>query len=206
MKDVVPRYFTMRGRRVPRRWGWDCHGLPVEYEVEKELGLSGRGDIVALGLARFTEACRSLVLRYADEWERDRHPARTLGRFRRCLQDDGPFVHGIGPVGVPPAARARPGVRGSQGRSLLHRAARRRFRTSRPGSMTPTGREPICPASSSSASPMIAAHHCWRGRPRRGRCRRTSRSRSIQTSTTWSSSPARSGCGSPRMPRLAFHS
>ena len=70
MKDVVPRYFTMRGRRVPRRWGWDCHGLPVEYEVEKELGLSGRGDIVAIGLARFTEACRALVLRYAEEWER----------------------------------------------------------------------------------------------------------------------------------------
>jgi isoleucyl-tRNA synthetase len=78
MKDVVPRYFTMRGRRVPRRWGWDCHGLPVEYEVEKELGLSGRGDIVAMGLARFTEACRSLVLRYADEWER---VVTRLGRW-----------------------------------------------------------------------------------------------------------------------------
>jgi isoleucyl-tRNA synthetase len=70
MKDVVPRYFTMRGYHVPRRWGWDCHGLPVEYEAEKELGLAGRGEIVALGLARFTEACRSLVLRYASEWER----------------------------------------------------------------------------------------------------------------------------------------
>jgi isoleucyl-tRNA synthetase len=70
IKDVVPRYFTMRGRRVPRRWGWDCHGLPVEYEVEKELGLSGRGDIIAMGIAHFTEACRSLVLRYAEEWER----------------------------------------------------------------------------------------------------------------------------------------
>jgi len=70
MKDVVPRYFTMRGRRVPRRWGWDCHGLPVEYEVEKAFGLSGRADIVAMGLAHFTEACRALVLRYAEEWER----------------------------------------------------------------------------------------------------------------------------------------
>lgn len=70
IKDVVPRYFTMRGYHVPRRWGWDCHGLPVEYEVEKELGLSGPPDIAALGLDRFTEACRSLVLRYADEWER----------------------------------------------------------------------------------------------------------------------------------------
>jgi isoleucyl-tRNA synthetase len=78
MKDVVLRYFTMRGRRVPRRWGWDCHGLPVEYEVEKELGLSGRGDIVAMGLERFTEACRSLVLRYADEWE---HVVTRLGRW-----------------------------------------------------------------------------------------------------------------------------
>jgi isoleucyl-tRNA synthetase len=70
VKDVVPRYFTMRGYRVPRRWGWDCHGLPVEYEVEKELGLSGPADIAALGLGRFTEACRALVLRYATEWER----------------------------------------------------------------------------------------------------------------------------------------
>jgi isoleucyl-tRNA synthetase len=78
MKDVVPRYFTMRGRCVPRRWGWDCHGLPVEYEVEKELGLAGRNDIVAMGLARFTEACRSLVLRYAAEWER---VVTRLGRW-----------------------------------------------------------------------------------------------------------------------------
>jgi isoleucyl-tRNA synthetase len=70
IKDVVPRYFTMRGYHVPRRWGWDCHGLPVEYEVEKKLGLSGPGDIAALGLDRFTEECRSLVLRYAEEWER----------------------------------------------------------------------------------------------------------------------------------------
>jgi isoleucyl-tRNA synthetase len=70
IKDVVPRYFTMRGYHVPRRWGWDCHGLPVEYEVEKELGLSGPSEIAALGLDRFTEECRSLVLRYADEWER----------------------------------------------------------------------------------------------------------------------------------------
>src|SRR5512142_288904 len=78
MKDVVPRYFTMRGYRVPRRWGWDCHGLPVEYEVEKELGVSGRGDIVAMGVGRFTEACRSLVLRYADQWQR---VVSRLGRW-----------------------------------------------------------------------------------------------------------------------------
>ncbi len=69
VKDVVPRFFTMRGYRVPRRWGWDCHGLPVEYEVEKELGLSGPAGIAALGLDRFTRECRGLVLRYAAEWE-----------------------------------------------------------------------------------------------------------------------------------------
>jgi isoleucyl-tRNA synthetase len=78
IKDVVPRYFTMRGYCVPRRWGWDCHGLPVEFEVEKELSLSGPGEIVAFGLDRFTEACRSLVLRYAAEWER---VVTRLGRW-----------------------------------------------------------------------------------------------------------------------------
>jgi isoleucyl-tRNA synthetase len=96
IKDVVPRYFTMRGRHVPRRWGWDCHGLPVEYEVEKELGLSGRGDIVAMGLATFVEACRSLVLRYADEWER---VVTRLGRwvdFRNAYKTmDRPYMDSV---------------------------------------------------------------------------------------------------------------
>ncbi len=69
MKDVVPRYQTMRGYHVPRRWGWDCHGLPVELEVEKELGLPSPvgGDTEAV--AAFNSACRGLVLRYAREWE-----------------------------------------------------------------------------------------------------------------------------------------
>ena len=70
IKDVVPRYFTMRGRHVPRRWGWDCHGLPVEYEVEKELGFRTRADITAYGIDKFNAACRKTVLRYADEWRR----------------------------------------------------------------------------------------------------------------------------------------
>src|SRR6185503_6141494 len=69
IKDVVPRYQTMRGRRVPRRWGWDCHGLPVELEVERELGLASPSDIARHGVARFNDACRSLVMRYASEWE-----------------------------------------------------------------------------------------------------------------------------------------
>ncbi|HCW32296.1 MAG: isoleucyl-tRNA synthetase, isoleucyl-tRNA synthetase [Candidatus Peregrinibacteria bacterium GW2011_GWE2_39_6] len=71
MKDVVPRYWTMRGKRVERRWGWDCHGLPIEYEVEKELGLSGRKDIEEkYGVAEFCEKCRDVVLRYTEEWKK----------------------------------------------------------------------------------------------------------------------------------------
>ncbi|HEX2062811.1 MAG TPA: class I tRNA ligase family protein, partial [Acidimicrobiales bacterium] len=69
VKDVVPRYQTMRGRRVERRFGWDCHGLPAEMEAEKELGITGHVDITAYGIARFNEACRTSVLRYTREWE-----------------------------------------------------------------------------------------------------------------------------------------
>src|SRR4030042_3361063 len=58
-KDVVPRYFTMRGYRVERRWGWDCHGLPIENIIEKDLGISGKKEIEKLGIAKFNEACRA---------------------------------------------------------------------------------------------------------------------------------------------------
>src|SRR5258705_9530772 len=65
IKDVVPRYFTMRGYYVPRRWGWDCHGLPIEYEAEKELGFKSRSEILEYGVAAFNEKCRNLVLKYS---------------------------------------------------------------------------------------------------------------------------------------------
>lgn len=68
LKDVVPRYQTMRGHYVPRRWGWDCHGLPVENLVEKELGLEDKQAILEFGIDKFNEACRSSVLRYTKEW------------------------------------------------------------------------------------------------------------------------------------------
>src|SRR5262249_42386444 len=63
-KDAFPRYRTMRGWHVPRRAGWDCHGLPVEVAVEKELGLAGKPEIEAYGIARFNERCRESVLRH----------------------------------------------------------------------------------------------------------------------------------------------
>jgi len=70
IKDVIPRYQTMRGKRVDRVFGWDCHGLPVEYEMEKTLEISGKKQIEEYGIGNFNEACRSIVLRYTDEWER----------------------------------------------------------------------------------------------------------------------------------------
>jgi isoleucyl-tRNA synthetase len=69
-KDVVPRYQTMRGRRVERRFGWDTHGLPAEVEAEKQLGISTKAEILALGVDKFNDACRASVLRYTSEWER----------------------------------------------------------------------------------------------------------------------------------------
>lgn len=69
LKDAVTRYWTMKGYFVPRTNGWDCHGLPVEYEIEKELGLSGKKDIETLGVANFNQKCRESVFRYTKEWE-----------------------------------------------------------------------------------------------------------------------------------------
>ena len=70
VKDVVPRYQTMRGKRVERRFGWDCHGLPAEMMVEQETGIAGRAAITSYGIDRFNDLCRTSVLRYTDEWER----------------------------------------------------------------------------------------------------------------------------------------
>ncbi len=70
LKDVFPRYKTMKGFRVPRIWGWDCHGLPVENLIEKELGLKVKKDIEEYGIEKFNEAARESVMRYAAEWRR----------------------------------------------------------------------------------------------------------------------------------------
>ncbi|MFA6105692.1 MAG: isoleucine--tRNA ligase [Patescibacteria group bacterium] len=78
MKDVVPRFWTMRGFRVERKWGWDCHGLPVENIIEKDLNLASKKDIVNFGIANFNEACRSTVLKYAEEWKKT---IRRMGRW-----------------------------------------------------------------------------------------------------------------------------
>lgn len=78
IKDTIPRYFTMQGYQVRRKWGWDCHGLPLENLIEKKLGLATKRDIEAYGVKNFNEAARAAVLEYADDWQR---VVPRLGRF-----------------------------------------------------------------------------------------------------------------------------
>ena len=79
IKDAVPRYKTMKGFCVPRRFGWDCHGLPIENEIEKAKELSGAAAIEGFGIANFNEECRAIVLRYTGEWK------KTVDRMGRWV-------------------------------------------------------------------------------------------------------------------------
>ena len=69
VKDIVPRYRTMRGYKVDRRFGWDTHGLPAELEVQRQLGIADKAQIEEMGIEKFNEACRASVLKYTDEWQ-----------------------------------------------------------------------------------------------------------------------------------------
>ena len=80
IKDVIPRYWTMKGYRVNRVWGWDCHGLPIENMIEKQLDIKGgKKGIEALGIDKFNQACRSEVMRLDKEWE------KIIGRLGRWV-------------------------------------------------------------------------------------------------------------------------
>ncbi|XP_058214012.1 isoleucine--tRNA ligase, cytoplasmic isoform X3 [Rhododendron vialii] len=70
IKDVVTRYQTMRGHHVTRRFGWDCHGLPVEFEIDTKLGIKTRDDVLKMGIGNYNDECRSIVTRYVGEWEK----------------------------------------------------------------------------------------------------------------------------------------
>ena len=85
IKDIIPRYQTMKGKKVERRFGWDCHGLPVENLIEKELGLNSKTDIENYGVANFNEACRDSVLRYVNEWK------QTITRLGRWVDFDNDY-------------------------------------------------------------------------------------------------------------------
>lgn len=85
IKDIVPRYQTMKGKRVERRFGWDCHGLPVENLIEKELGLNSKHEIEQYGIDKFNEACRASVLKYTSEWR------KTITRMGRWVDFDNDY-------------------------------------------------------------------------------------------------------------------
>nr|XP_043623289.1 isoleucine--tRNA ligase, cytoplasmic [Erigeron canadensis] len=70
IKDIVTRYQTMTGHHVTRRFGWDCHGLPVEHEIDLKLGIKSREDVMKMGIDKYNEECRSIVTRYVGEWEK----------------------------------------------------------------------------------------------------------------------------------------
>ena len=78
IKDIIPRYKTMKGYYVSRRFGWDCHGLPIEMEMQSKLGLRSSEDVVRYGVKAFNEACRENVLRYTEEWEK---VTKRMGRW-----------------------------------------------------------------------------------------------------------------------------
>ena len=180
-KDVFPRYRTMRGHWVPRKAGWDCHGLPVELEVENELGFNNKDDIEAYGIAEFNAKCRESVLRYIDEWDR---LTERIGFWVDIddayftLKDD--YIESVwwslkqvwdkgllyeGDKVVPYCPRC--------GTALTsHELA--------PGTATSSTRR----SSSASRSTARRACRCSAGRRRRGRCCRTPPSRSTRTSPT----------------------
>jgi len=79
LKDVVPRYFTMKGFYVQRRFGWDCHGLPIEYEIDKALGMSSQEAVAKMGIKGYNDECRAIVQRYTSEWE------KTISRIGRWV-------------------------------------------------------------------------------------------------------------------------
>ena len=78
IKDIVPRYWTMKGRQVLRRFGWDCHGLPIEHEIDKRLGMSAQQAVEQLGVAGYNDECRAIVQRYVGQW---RQTITRLGRW-----------------------------------------------------------------------------------------------------------------------------
>lgn len=79
IKDVVTRYAHQQGFHVERRFGWDCHGLPVEYEIDKVLGIKGPADVMKMGIDKYNAECRKIVTRYCKEWE------TTMGRLGRWI-------------------------------------------------------------------------------------------------------------------------
>ena len=175
-KDVYPRYKTMCGYRVPRKAGWDCHGLPVELEVEKQLGISSKQEIEEYGIAEFNAALPRVGLRVRRGVEPADRADRLLDRPRRPLRHPRRRLHRVGLVVAAPALGRGPPLRGPQGRPLLpalrHRALLARGRAGLQGRRGPLHLRAL-PAARRGRRARRASR-CWSGRRRPGRCPATS--------------------------------
>ena len=89
IKDIIPRYWSMKGRYVERRFGWDTHGLPIEYEIDKKHGLSGKDAVAQMGIAKYNEECRAIVMKFATEWR------QTIERLGRWIDFDNDYKVGM---------------------------------------------------------------------------------------------------------------
>ena len=190
VKDLVPRYQTMRGRRVERRFGWDIHGLPAEVEAERQLGITDQAGDRRDGHRRVQRRVpHSRCCAYTQEWQRLRHPPGPLGRLRQRLQDPRPRLHGVASCG-----RSRQ----LHDKGLVYEG----FRVLPYcwHDETPLSNHELRMDDDVYQDRQDPARHRrrpardrrarrWSGRRPRGRCRRTWRSPSAPTSTTSSSSP-----------------
>ena len=178
VKDIVPRYRTMRGYQVERRFGWDTHGLPAELEVQRQLGITDKAQIEEMGIEKFNDACRDSVLKYTERVACLRHPPGPLGRLRQRLQDAGSDVHGVGDLGVQAAVGQGPWRMRACACCRTAGTTRPRCPATNCGWTTTstraarTRRSPWA-SGSTGAGGRWPARTSWSGRRRRGRCRPT---------------------------------
>lgn len=85
IKDIIPRYWSMKGYHVERRFGWDTHGLPIEHEIDKKLGITGKAAVMELGLEKYNAECRAIVMRFSAEWR------TTIDRLGRWIDFDNDY-------------------------------------------------------------------------------------------------------------------
>lgn len=85
IKDIIPRYWSMKGYHVQRRFGWDTHGVPIEHEIDKKLGISGKDMVMKFGLGNYNAECRNIVMRFAAEWR------TTIDRLGRWIDFDNDY-------------------------------------------------------------------------------------------------------------------
>ena len=172
-KDIYPRYKAMCGYYVPRKGGWDCHGLPVELEIERELGITSKEEIEDFGIAEFNERCRESVFRYVEDWN------RLVERIGFWIDLDDPYVtmdnDYIESVwwSLRQNWDRRPALPGPQGRPLLpalrHRAELPRGGAGLQGRRRPVGLRAAAGHRRRAPVRWSRATTCSSGRRRRGR-------------------------------------